>query len=164
MSILIESRGMSLVFLYGDGKMKSKKLLIILVFITAIAIGAVMLLKDDMVSNTEFNKVVKTTSTGFVYEPKDKVEVRDEYKIYDDMHKMANTKIVADAVWGRLDMEEERINKLIIEVLNSEYDDKEKLISILKNWKSGDFTHCVEEHNYFWAKLDGSIGQATALK
>jgi len=149
--------------------MRLKKLLLILSAIAIIAVGTGMLNKNDKISNDEFNRIIKTTNTGFVLKPNEdeknnKIEVRDEYKVYDNLHKMANTKVVADAVWGKLDMEEERINKLIIEVMNSEYEDKEKLLSILRNWKNGDFTHCVEEHNYFWVKLNGNVGQATALK
>ena len=149
--------------------MRLKKLLLILSAIAIIAVGTGMLNKNDKISNDEFNRMIKATNSGFVLKPNEdekdnKIEVRDEYKVYDNLHKMANTKVVADAVWGKLDIEEGRVNKLILEVMNSEYEDKEKLLSILRNWKNGDFTHCVEEHNYFWVKLNGNVGQATALK
>jgi len=145
--------------------MKGKIFLLILL-IAVIASAGVMVLKKDKVSNGEFNKQVKATNAGFVYDAKDKekVAVREEFKVYEDMHKMANTKVVADAIWGEIDMDEERINKLIIEVLNSEYEDKEKLLAILKNWKNGDFSNCVGEHNYFWTRLNGTVGEATGLK
>jgi len=149
--------------------MRVKRLLVILGIIVMVSVAVVIFRKNDKVSNDEFNKMVKATNAGFVYQPKEDkqskdIEVREQFKVYDDMHKMANTKVVADAIWGKLDMDEERINKLIIEVLKSDYDDKEKLRAILTNWKKGDFTHCIEEHNYFWSKLNGSIGEATALK
>jgi len=149
--------------------MRLKKLLLILCAIAIIALGTGMFHKNDKIGNDEFNKIVKTTNAGFILnsnedEKNNNIEVRDEYKVYDDMHKMANTKVVADAVWGKIDIEEGRVNKLILEVMISEYEDKEKLLFILKDWKNGDFTHCVEDHNYFWSKLDGTVGEATGLK
>jgi len=154
----------------GSRVSKKLKFILMLLGIVIIVSAAVVLFqKNDKISNDQFNKLVKTTNTGFVYQSKEDkqsedIEVREEFKVYDDMHKMANTKVVADAIWGTLDMDEERINKLIIEVLKSDFDDKKELEAILTNWKKGDFTHCVDEHNYFWSKLNGSVGEATGLK
>lgn len=92
------------------------------------------------------------------------IEIRSENEIYKEMHKMANTKIVADQVWGEIDIIEERVNALISEISQSSYDDKDKLIHILENWKSGNFSDAVEEHNYLWEWLGGTVGKAYKLK
>lgn len=105
---------------------------------------------------------------GGITETKGTVKTNVEYNIYDTMHRMANTKIEAidGQVWGEIEITPELCNELIEKVNKSGFDDseKQKLIGILTRWKNGDFSNCVEEHNYVWKKLGGSVGRAIRLK
>jgi len=89
-----------------------------------------------------------------------------EYVILDRMHRMANSKIVADdgKVWGTLEPEWKRINALIIYIQGERYKDKKKLLDILERWSKNDFSNAVEEHNYLWKQLGGTVGKASKLK
>lgn len=86
--------------------------------------------------------------------------------VFQKMHEMANTKIVAEdgMIWGEIQPTEEEVKVLIEDVSNSNYEDKEKLLEILNRWKSNDFSKCVEEHNFLWKKLGGEVGKASSLR
>lgn len=79
---------------------------------------------------------------------------------------MSNTKIIAEdnQIWGRISMDPEYIVSLkrLIEKVN--YEDKDYMLEVLTRWENNDFSNAVEEHNYFWKKLDGTIGKATSVK
>lgn len=92
------------------------------------------------------------------------VEYRSQEAMWDQMHQMANTKIVADKIWGEITITESLVDELIIEVSASDYSDKMKLLEILYNWKNKDFSYTVDEHNYIWSNLDGTVGKATGLR
>jgi hypothetical protein len=47
---------------------------------------------------------------------------------------------------------------------NINYPDRDYLLEVLSHWEKGDFSDCVEEHNYFWNKLDGTKGEAYKLR
>jgi len=96
--------------------------------------------------------------------PVDVTDYRTETEIYMEMHKMANTKIIADQVWGEIDITAERVNALISEISLSDFEDKEILLNTLSNWKNDDFSNAVQEHNYLWEKLNGTVGEAYELK
>lgn len=146
------------------------------VLVTFLIIGVILVVLGGIaykwfnrndVSNGKFDKTVKVTNNNFEYknsEKDNKVAVRDEEEVYKDMHRMANTKIVADEIWGEDEISEERLNKVILEVMKSSYEDKEKLLTMLRNWKTGNFKNAVEEHNYLWEKLGGNLGKAKALR
>lgn len=87
-----------------------------------------------------------------------------EEKVYELMHCMANTKIVADAIWGTVDITSDRVDALITAVNKSNWNDKSNLLDILNRWKNKDFSKGVEDHNYIWSKLGGTLGKATNLK
>ena len=38
------------------------------------------------------------------------------------------------------------------------------MLEVLTRWENNDFSNAVEEHNYFWKKLGGTIGKATSVK
>lgn len=90
--------------------------------------------------------------------------IRTQEEMWSIMHRMANTKITADEIWGRAEITAELVNDLIIEVYESDYDDKLKLLNILDNWRNEYFDNVVDEHNYVWSKLEGEIGWATGKK
>lgn len=97
---------------------------------------------------------------------KEKIKDKKRLEIYKKIHEMANTKIVAadGLIWGEIEPTEGQIDLLIKEISSSNYDDKEKLLQILHNWKNGDFSNCVKEHNFVWKKLGGDVGKASKLR
>ena len=86
--------------------------------------------------------------------------------IYTEMHKMINTKIVAEdgEVWGEIVITIKKCDKVIKDVKETDYVDKDILLQYLANWKAGDFTHAVDEHNYLWGALEGTVGRAKSLR
>lgn len=117
----------------------------------------------EQVVNSEDFKQVAPVSSGVVETKDITIVVRDEDTVLDEMHKMANTKIVADQIWGKVDTTTERINMLILEVEKSEYKNKKQLLDILKRWKDGDFRQAVQDHNFLWDRLGGTVGKAQDL-
>lgn len=148
----------------------SKKIYLgIIVFLVVLSIPAFIYYRSNYVSNKKFKDVVNITEESFEFDEAKldynvNIEVRDEKEVYEDIHRMANTKIVADKVWGKEEITEEKLNKVILEVLKSDFSDKDNVIEMLHNWKNGDFSNCVREHNYVWGKLGGTVGKATGLK
>lgn len=85
------------------------------------------------------------------------------------IHKMANTKIVAEdnQVWGTADINNENIEKCIdyLEIdVNVKKLNRDMLIAGLKEWKQGNFKNSVEIHNQVWSYLGGTVGKAKSLK
>ncbi|WP_010235747.1 DUF6241 domain-containing protein [Clostridium arbusti] len=120
-------------------------------------------------SEKNFSKNINIDKEGVVTpnnKAKAAVKVRNETEIYTEIHKMANTKIVAEdnKVWGQLEITPEVCNELIAELSYSDYSDKDTLIKWLMEWKSKNYSDSVEIHNYVWGKLNGNIGKATGLK
>ncbi|AJA47742.1 hypothetical protein CPAST_c16720 [Clostridium pasteurianum DSM 525 = ATCC 6013] len=120
-------------------------------------------------SENNFNKNISINKEGTVIlkdKTKAAVKVRSENEIYDEIHKMANTKIVAEdnKVWGQIKITPEVCNKLIVELSYSNYADKDALIKWLMEWKNKNYSSSVEIHNYVWSKLNGNVGKATELK
>lgn len=122
-----------------------------------------------VLANKNFNKVANESSkikelTQIL--KKDDIKDKDTRETFKEMHEMANTKIVAEdgLIWGEIQPTEEEINSLIKKVTNSNYEDKDKLLEILNRWKSGDFSKCVDDHNFLWKKLGGQVGKASKLR
>lgn len=90
----------------------------------------------------------------------------EEIVVYNIMHKMINTKIVAQdgKIWGEVEITPDKCNQLINEVSKSGYPDKTTLLQFLTRWKDKNFNSGVGEHNYLWNGLDGTIGKAKALR
>lgn len=91
-------------------------------------------------------------------------ETRDREKVILVMHEITNTKIIADNIWGLVEPTEQNINYLLLEVNASNYPDKEQLLKMLNHWKVRNFSNCVDEHNYLWSELHGTVGKARALR
>lgn len=97
-------------------------------------------------------------STGYtVSRARDK-----ETAVYSEMHRMINTKIIAEdgQVWGREEITPERCDELIAVVTKGNLKDKETLLGFLARWKLGDFSESASEHNYIWNVLGGTTGKA----
>ena len=81
--------------------------------------------------------------------------------VYEEVHRMANTIIIAEDgnIWGKDEITEDNIDKVLYQLNGrDEYLDTE-----LKKWKGLDFSNGVEVHNYVWTKLGGTIGKAKSL-
>lgn len=93
---------------------------------------------------------------------KNKQRNKKENEVMVEMHRMANTKIIAidEQIWGEEDMSQNNINKLLLIVSKSNFKEKYSLLIILNRWKKGDFSRIVEDHNYVWGLLGGTIGRA----
>lgn len=81
--------------------------------------------------------------------------------IYDEVHKMANSLIIAEdnQIWG----EEKITRKRIKELLKSVKGIDDFLTVEIEKWDELDFNNAVEVHNYVWKKLGGTIGKAIDL-
>lgn len=127
---------------------------------------------DALVQNTDTSKNVEKEGTEDAISNTDEQEdditgqelkVRPEEEVWEELHKMANTKIVAEEIWGRIEITEEKCDELIKEVSLSSYSHKEEMLRMLNNWKADDFRNAVAEHNYVWELLGGTIGKAYDL-
>ncbi len=86
--------------------------------------------------------------------------------IYDILHRMSNTKIIAadNQVWGKIEITNDYVLSLKSFIEKFDYTDKDYLLEVLNRWENNDFSKAVEEHNYFWKKLGGTVGKAISLK
>lgn len=145
--------------------------LIILVAILALGTGYYFYTTHSAAKMSEkvFNKNINVSKGGVVTSKdntKAVVKVRNETEIYNEIHKMANTKIIAEdnKIWGQIEITPEICNELIAELSYSNYSDKDTLVKWLTEWKNKDYSDSIEIHNYVWNKLNGNIGKATELK
>lgn len=153
---------------------KSKVFITILIIIFIIAIGAFSFIiykqfdsgNFDAKSNiSEIKKIDKELSSEESTEIKDS-EYYPIEKVYDIIHRLSNTKIIAEdnQIWGKIEMDPEYIASLKTLIEKVDYKDKDYMLEVLTRWENNDFSKAVEEHNYFWKKLGGTVGKATALK
>lgn len=79
---------------------------------------------------------------------------------------MSNSKIVAEdnQIWGRLPMNSNDISTLKNLIEKVDYKDRDYMLEVLSRWENNDFSQAVEEHNYFWKKLGGTVGKAISIK
>lgn len=82
-------------------------------------------------------------------------------EIYDEVHKMANSLIIAEdnQIWGEEKITLKRLDKVLLKV--KDVDDY--LYEELSKWKDSNFENGVEVHNYVWKKLGGTVGKAIDL-
>lgn len=153
---------------------KSKIFISIIVIIFIVAIGAFsfIIYKEldsgnfDAKSNlSEIKKIDKELSNEESNEIKDS-EYYPIESVYDIIHRMSNTKIIAEdnQIWGKIEMDPEYISSLKNLIEKVDYKDKDYMLEVLTRWENNDFSQAVEEHNYFWKKLGGTVGKATGLK
>lgn len=122
----------------------------------------------NSLNNKDFEKVVEKTEAG--YEIKEEVKETLEKKVtsrsvdavLSQMHKMANSVIVADEIWGKEEITEEKVNALIVEVTLMDWVERSKqtYLDILYRWKDGDFSQADKDHNIIWGALGGTVGEA----
>lgn len=80
--------------------------------------------------------------------------------VYEAAHKMTNGLIRADEIWNIIAMDKKNINKLYVIVKDTNLPDKQIILSIIDRWKKGNFSNIVQDHNYFWNLLNGTVGEA----
>ena len=153
---------------------KSKVFITILVIIFIITIGTISFFIYQQINSGNLNaksniSEIKKIDKELTSEESTEIKDSEYYpieNIYDIIHRMSNTKIIAEdnQIWGKLEITPENIASLksLIEKIN--YDDKEYMLEVLTRWENNDFSQAVEEHNYFWKKLGGTVGKATSLK
>jgi len=89
--------------------------------------------------------------------------------VYEVIHKMANTLIVAEdgLIYGEIEINDESINRamnIVNDTTTIEKEERLVFMNILQDWKEEDFSNGVQAHNYAWARLNGSIGRAKDLR
>ena len=149
---------------------------IILVVLAVLAAGAYFagrLIKDsDSKDNVKApveqgDKTGEDTASDFFKEDKvDEKKLDSKKKVYDMIHGMANTLIVAedDEIWGEQPITKDRVEAVMKAMEELDITD-EKLWATLKRWEQQDYSEGVEDHNYVWKKyLDGTIGKAIKLR
>lgn len=140
-----------------------KSIIIITIAVILVGTGSFVFVNRnfDKISN----KSNKSKELAQIFK-KEEIKDKDTREVFKKMHEMANTKIIAQdgLIWGEVQPTEEEVNALIQKVSASSYEDKEQLLQILNKWKTGDFSNCVEEHNFLWKKLGGQVGKASALR
>lgn len=139
------------------------------VFVTTLIVLILTGIGSFMWANGKLNNIFdKSNEKKEITQIFKKEEIKDKKAkvVFQKMHEMANTKIVAvdGLVWGEMEPTEESVNALIQEVSSSNYENKEQLLQILSRWKNGDFSNCVDDHNFLWKKLGGQVGKASKLK
>lgn len=152
----------------------NKKLIIIfIIFIFIVGCAFAIIYTMDKNSGKlkakENQKEIKAITEDFKKDTSEDLKPATYYSeidIYDIMHRMANTKIIADdnKIWGELSMDKEEIQNLKETIKKIDYEDRDYLLEILERWEAEDFSKVDEEHNYFWSKLDGTIGRAIGIK
>jgi hypothetical protein len=79
------------------------------------------------------------------------------------MHEMANGLIIPHdgKIWGVKEMNQDNINTALYMAENSrQSEEKESLIEIARNWGKSDFSSIVDDHNFVWDMLGGTVGRA----
>ena len=74
---------------------------------------------------------------------------------------MTNGLITADKIWNIIPMTKGNVDKLNAIVSETNIPDKDVVLEIIGKWKKADFTDIVQQHNYFWYSLNGTVGRAT---
>ncbi|MGL4772402.1 MAG: DUF6241 domain-containing protein [Clostridium sp.] len=153
---------------------KSKKFIVSLIIILSLALagGGYVYYKQYKSGNLKAKENLKEIkNAGETLNEENPSALKDNtyysvQKLYDVLHRMSNGKIIAkdNEIWGVLPMNKENIEAAKTLVENVAYKDREYLLEVLTRWENGDFSQAVEEHNYFWDKLGGTVGKAIGLK
>jgi len=87
----------------------------------------------------------------------------DEQDIVKEIHEMSNSLIVAgdNQVWGTEEVNKANVEKVIKMLDQAPVNPKTmKLREIVVRWQQGDFSQIVDDHNYVWNLLGGTVGWA----
>lgn len=81
------------------------------------------------------------------------------------IHHMAHGLVQAEQKWGKIEITQDRLERLlqVAEQQEGSYKEGSLYVSILSNWTNGDFSNAVADHNSIWKLQDGTIGKANRL-
>lgn len=113
-----------------------------------------------------FTRNLETSTGDLNNNPTTQTTQTNEQSIYITLHRMTNTKIIAEdnKIIGEIEITPKKIKDVREIVQKSTFTDKNYLLEVLDRWEKGNFNQVVEEHNYFWDKLDGNEGKASGRK
>lgn len=86
--------------------------------------------------------------------------------VYHNCHEMANNFIVAKdgRIRGYVRADDRNIDRIVAVITKYTFEDGDRLIEWLTDFRNGDYSDAVDFHNYCWKKLDGEIGYAVDIR
>lgn len=120
-------------------------------------------------SNKSIAQIVEKNKADLANTKIDESKIINSEDIYDMIHEMANTLIVAEdgLIYGEIPINEQSINEAMVIIKDTEListKEKEVCLNILQKWKEKDYSQGVQAHNYAWKLLHGNIGRAKELR
>jgi hypothetical protein len=115
------------------------------------------------INNSDINKLYKRVKSPVIDTlNQNSPDINGEglKSVYEFAHNMTNGLIRADAIWAVLPMDKINIDKLYRIVNYYNIPNKDTLLGIIDKWKKCDFNDIVQDHNYFWNILKGTVGEA----
>lgn len=82
-----------------------------------------------------------------------------ETEVMDVMHKMTHQKVRSQDKWGAIPMSPKIIEEVYKIVNSSDFQHRERLLSIAARWRDFDFSTIVQDHNFFWEDKEGTVGK-----
>lgn len=83
-----------------------------------------------------------------------------ETEVMDVMHKMTHQKVRSQDKWGAIPMSPKIIEEVYKIVDSSDFQHRDRLLSIAARWRAFDFSTIVQDHNFFWVDKEGTVGKA----
>jgi hypothetical protein len=83
-----------------------------------------------------------------------------ETEVMDVMHKMTHQKVRSQDKWGSIPMSPKIIEEVYKIVDSSDFQHRDRLLSIAARWRAFDFSTIVQDHNFFWEDKEGTVGKA----
>lgn len=86
-----------------------------------------------------------------------------ETEVMDVMHKMTHQKVRSQDKWGAIPMSPKIIEEVYKIVDSSDFQHRDRLLSIAARWRDFDFSTIVQDHNFFWEDKAGTVGKAHGI-
>lgn len=110
-------------------------------------------------------------SNNKIYKDNEEIGFRDVRGLWYTLWTMSNyivaNKYIAianpDPSYKPTQFSKDNINWLIVEISTRDIKHKDKLLKMLRNWKDGDFSNAIDEHNYLWNYIKDDYGIADAI-
>jgi hypothetical protein len=131
------------------------------VLMAAVFAGAYLWMDTRMKDNSSAKN--PTTQAGSETADAD-TENEKTLEIAKHIHLMSNSLIIAGdkQVWGSEEVNKENVEK-VIKLLDEGPDnsDTRRMRAIIERWQQGDFSQIVDDHNFAWDLLGGTVGRAS---
>lgn len=119
--------------------------------------------------NKSIEEIVETNKETLDKADLDQSKIASAEEIYNVIHQMANTLIVAEdnLIYGEIPINDNNIGNAMAMINNTNLiseEEKEVFMNILAAWQEKDYSNGVQAHNYAWKLLDGNIGRAKSLR